>query len=57
MIDNVIDNDAYDVDLDDDIRSDDFILRFFSNRFEVLFGPSYDAIVVHTFKNKVQSNI
>jgi len=24
-----------------------------SNRFEVLFGPSYDAIVVHTFKNKV----
>jgi hypothetical protein len=26
-----------------------------TNRFEVLFGPSYDAIVVHTFKNKVQA--
>ena len=29
------------------------IIIIFSNRFEVLFGPSYDAIVVHTFKNKV----
>ena len=30
-----------------------FFIMTFSNRFEVLFGPSYDAIVVHTFKNKV----
>lgn len=26
---------------------------YFSNRFEVMFGPSYDGIVVHSFKNKV----
>ena len=26
---------------------------FISTRFDVMFGPSYDGIVVHTFKNKV----
>ena len=28
-------------------------LNFFSNWFNVDFGPSYDGIVAHTFKNKV----
>ena len=31
----------------------DFNVIFFSTRFDVMFGPSYDGIVVHTFKNKV----
>ena len=31
----------------------DFNFIFFSTRFDVMFGPSYDGIVVHTFKNKV----
>ena len=31
----------------------DFNVIFSSTRFDVMFGPSYDGIVVHTFKNKV----
>ena len=29
------------------------VIFIISTRFEVMFGPSYDGIVVHTFKNKV----
>ena len=38
----------------DDIFETNFkIFSIFSNRFDVIFGPSYDGIVVHSFSNKV----